>query len=77
MPQASCLNSFMTEAPTYRNQPIDLQSDWTGWQSMDWILHDGVHRYETERVKAVAGKFWPLNYSSVLLNIWEVNLTKI
>ena len=37
----SALNSFMMEVPTYRNQPIDLQS-----KSVDWFLYDRDLRYE-------------------------------
>ena len=37
-------NSFTTEALSYRNQPIDLQST-----SMNWFLYDNSLRHE--RVK--------------------------
>ena len=35
------LNSFMTEAVSYTNQSIDMQS-----KSMDWFLYDGDLRHE-------------------------------
>ena len=34
-------NPFMTEAISYRNQSIDLQS-----KSMDWFLYDNGLRHE-------------------------------
>ena len=69
-PQASRFNSLRQRSLSYRNKSTDLLC-----KSMDWFLFDGVLHHE--KVKVVAGIFLlSLETSSVLLNIWEVKLTK-